>query len=68
MISAYLDRFEEAWGVLLLGDEMKKVHFPRAYLPSGLREGDYVTIDIRYDKERTEAAEDEALSLLHEEG
>ena len=68
MISAYIDRYEGDLAVLLLGEEMKKVNFPRAYLPSGLREGDYVTIDIRYDKERTEAAEDEALSLLHEEG
>jgi len=68
MISAYLDRFEEGWAVLLLGDAMKKVNFPRSCLPSGLHEGDYVTMDIRYDKERTEAAEAEALSLLHEEG
>ena len=30
MISAYLDRFEEGWATLLLGDEMKKVNFPRA--------------------------------------
>lgn len=68
MISAYLDRFEEGWAVLLLGDEMKKMNVPRAYLPQGVQEGDYLTIDIRYDKDKTEAAEAEALSLLHEEG
>ena len=64
MISAYLDRYEEDFAVLLLGDEMKKLNFPKAYLPDGLNEGDYITIDIRFDKETTEQAEQEALDLL----
>ncbi|MCI6100854.1 MAG: DUF3006 domain-containing protein [Selenomonas sp.] len=67
MISAYLDRFEEDKAVLLLGDDMKKCNFPRKYLPDGLNEGDYVKIDIQYDKEATEAAEAEAQALLHDE-
>mgnify|MGYP000237739801 CR=1 FL=1 len=33
MISAYLDRFEDDLAVLLLGDEMKKVNFPKCFLP-----------------------------------
>ena len=67
MISAYRDRFEEDKAVLLLGDDMKKCNFPRAYLPDGLNEGDYIKIDIQYDKETTEAAEAEAQALLHDE-
>ena len=67
MISAYLDRFEEDNAVLLLGDDMKKCNFPRSYLPDGLNEGDYVKIDIQYDKETTEAAEAEAQALLRDD-
>ena len=67
MISAYLDRFEEAYAVLYLGDEMKKANFPRAYLPEGLHEGDYIKIDITFDQAKTEAAEAEAQALLEEE-
>ncbi|MCI6085380.1 DUF3006 domain-containing protein [Selenomonas sp.] len=67
MISAYIDRFEEDKAVLLLGDDMKKVNFPKSYLPDGLAEGDYITMDIAYDKEATEAAEEEARKLMSEE-
>lgn len=31
MISAYLDRFEGDLAVLLLGEEMKKVNFPKRF-------------------------------------
>ena len=63
MISAYLDRFEGDFAVLYLGDDMKKVNFPRAYLPEGLNR-DYLHLDISYDKEKTEQAEQEALDLM----
>ena len=39
MIPAYIDRFEESFAVLYLGEEMKKVNFPKAFLPAGLKEG-----------------------------
>ena len=64
MISAYLDRFEENCAVLLLGDAMKKVNFPREFLPAELSEGDYLTIAVARDAAATEAAEDAALALL----
>jgi hypothetical protein len=64
MISAYLDRFEDDLAVLLLGEAMKKVNFPKCFLPEGVGEGDYLKIDITYDKEATEKAEQEALDLL----
>lgn len=64
MISAYVDRFEEAYAVLLLGDAMQKVNFPRGFLPGDIGEGDYIRISIERDAAATEAAEDEALALL----
>ena len=67
MISAYLDRFEDDLAVLLLGDEMKKVNFPKCFLHEGVGEGDYLKIDIAYDKEATEKAEQEALDLLKDD-
>ncbi len=69
MISAYIDRFEGDLAVLYLGagDNMKKVNFPKSYLPEGVGEGDYLRIDIRYDREATEKAEQEALELLKDD-
>lgn len=64
MISAYIDRFEEDIAVLYLGDEMKKVNFPKEFLPEGVGEGDYLRIDIAYDKEATDRAAQEALDLM----
>lgn len=64
MISAYIDRYEGDLAVLLLGDNMKKVNFPKEYLPADVNEGDYITIDIALDKEANERAEAEALELL----
>ena len=66
MISAYIDRYEGDLAVLLLGEEMKKVNFPRKFLPDEVNEGDYITIDIALDKEANEAAEQEALELLRD--
>lgn len=65
-ISAYYDRDEGNLAVLLLGDDMKKVNFPRAYLPSDVHEGDYLLLDISYDKETTEQAEREAMAIRDE--
>ena len=64
MISAYLDRFEGDLAVLLLGDSMVKVNFPRAVLPNDAAEGDYLKLAIERDAAATDAAEDEALELL----
>ena len=38
MISAYIDRYEGELAVLLLGESMKKVNFPREFLPDGVGE------------------------------
>lgn len=66
-VSAYLDRFEGDLAVLYLGDDMKKVNFPKKYLPEGVSDGDYLQLDIAYDEEATKQAEQEALDLLHDE-
>ena len=66
MISAYLDRFEGEFAVLLLGNAMVKVNFPRNFLPEGISEGDYLTISMARDAAATEAAEDAALEMLKE--
>ena len=66
MISAYLDRFEGDLAVLLLGDAMIKVNFPRRFLTEDVSEGDYLTISIVRDAAATAAAEDAALDMLKE--
>ncbi len=66
MISAYIDRYEGELAVLLLGEEMKKVNFPRKFLPAEAGEGDYIRIDIALDNEANEEAEAEALELLRD--
>ena len=65
MISAYLDRFEGKYAVLLLSDAMEKVNFPKNFLPADVSEGDYLTISMERDAATTEAAEAEALELLN---
>ena len=64
MISAYLDRFEGDLAVLLLGDAMVKVNFPRVFLPKDVAEGDYLKLTIERGTAGRDAAEDEALELL----
>ncbi|MCR5756374.1 MAG: DUF3006 domain-containing protein [Selenomonas sp.] len=66
MISAYIDRYEGDLAVLLLGEDMKQVNFPRKYLPADVGEGDYIKLDIALDKEANDAASAEALELLQD--
>ncbi|MGN0941043.1 MAG: DUF3006 domain-containing protein [Selenomonadaceae bacterium] len=66
MIKAVIDRFEGKKAVLLVGDDEKEVVFPADELPDGLSEGDYISIDIAYDEEATQAAAAEAEALLAE--
>lgn len=65
MISAYIDRFEGDLAVLLLGDVMKKVNFPREFLPAEVGEGDYIKINISLDEDANNDAADEAWNLLN---
>ncbi|MBQ8682705.1 MAG: DUF3006 domain-containing protein [Selenomonadales bacterium] len=63
-ISAVIDRFEEDKAVLLLEDAAAQAVFPRICLPREAKEGDYLTIMVAVDEERTREAGSEADSLL----
>jgi hypothetical protein len=65
-MQAVIDRFEENKAVLLLGDEEMKVIFPKQYLPDGVKEGDYLQIDIAYDEAATAVAKSESERLLRD--
>ena len=62
MISGYIDRIEEDLAVILTEDEEYQINYPAALLPDKVGEGDYLTIDIFYDEEKTKAAMAEAMS------
>ena len=64
MLSAVIDRFEEDKAVLLVGDKEIKVNFPRKLLDKKLKEGDYITLDIKYDAKTTKEAQEEVQNLL----
>lgn len=60
---AVLDRVEEDKAVLLFGDEEAKGVIPVACLPPEAEEGDYLTISIEVDDQKTRAARAEAAAL-----
>ena len=64
MISAVIDRFEEDKVVLLVGEDEQKVVFPKNLLDENLKEGDYLSIDIKYDEVDTKKAVAEIEDLL----
>lgn len=64
MISAVIDRFEEDKVVLLVGKDEQKVVFPKNLLDKNLKEGDYLSIDIKYDEVATKKAVAEIEDLL----
>ena len=74
IISVYLDRIEElengtSEAVLLVddgGDEYSaQVILPAEFLPANVSDGDYLTIKISYDEEKTQAAFETARQLLN---
>ena len=64
MISAVIDRFEEDKVVILVGEDEQKVVFPKNLLDENLKEGDYLSIDIKYDEVATKKAVAEIEDLL----
>ena len=64
MISAVIDRFEEDKVVLLVGEDEQKVVFPKNLLDENLKEGDYLSIDIKYEEVDTKKAVAEIEDLL----
>lgn len=63
-VQAVIDRFEASKAVLLVGDHEMQVIWPKAILPTGVREGDILQIDVRIDEKATIAAKMESESLL----
>ena len=47
---AVIDRFENGWAVLLVGDEGRKVDVPRKALPKGAREGHWLQVEVEGDR------------------
>lgn len=75
VFSVYLDRIEEledgtADAVLLLDDGGEEysaqIVIPANCLPDDVSEGDYLTIKISYDEEKTKAAFETARRLLND--
>lgn len=62
-IEAVIDRFEGSKAVLLVDHETKNAVLPRVCLPQESKEGDYLTITIAVDEEKTRLAREEAESL-----
>lgn len=58
-LTGVLDRLEEEYGVILLGEEEIKVNWPRAFLPANIREGQYVSFDLTIDYKKTEESKKE---------
>jgi len=68
--SAYLDRFEGDFAVLYIEDTVgktRKVNLPRECVPDSVSDGDYLTLSVSFDAEKTKQAEEEALSLLDDD-
>lgn len=64
VVGAVIDRYEGDKAVLLVGEEEKQVVFPTEALPAGLDEGDYIRLEISFDPQATEQAQQEADALL----
>ncbi len=68
----YLDRIEEledgtAEAVLLTDeDDPAQIILPANFLPDDVSDGDYLTLKISYDAEKTQAALESARKLLNE--
>lgn len=63
-VRAVVDRIEECYAVVLLGDQGHHLDWPLEYLPECIREGMLLSFTIEVDSEATTAAEDEIESLI----
>jgi hypothetical protein len=60
-----IDRFEDGYAVLLVREkEQTHIDFPSDLLPEGCREGDILDIEIKQDKESTEATRKRVSDLI----
>ena len=66
MLEAYIDRIEEGLAVVLVQDGAYQLEWPVELLPEGLGEGDYITLSMVKNEAKTQAALEEALSLMED--
>ena len=62
---AVVDRFEGEYAVLLIEEDKIRVDFPRKLLPDGTREGSWLTVNLKLDRERTKKQEEKIAELLN---
>ena len=63
-LQAVIDRFEGNKAVLLVGDDEAQLVWPRHILPSEVKEGDILRIDLQVDSQATANAKIGAENLL----
>jgi hypothetical protein len=63
-IKAVVDRFEHDKAILLIGESEVSVVWPRTSLPSTVKEGDHLKLEIAIDKNSTADARLKAEQLL----
>lgn len=61
-----IDRFEEGKAVLIIGDELDTVVWPRDLLPRAAQEGDILTVTISVDSAATAAAKRKVETVLEQ--
>ncbi len=62
-MKAVVDRIEEDYAVLLIGEEEARVDFPKHLLPRGVGEGAWLELNITHDPD-AEAAQRQKISSL----
>lgn len=65
-LTATVDRIEEQYAVLLVGEPPASINWPVALLPEPVQEGDVLTVEWQHDRAETEKVRDEAAALLAE--
>lgn len=63
-IQAFVDRIEGDKAVLLVGEKAEAVIIPAKYLPKEAGEGAVLTIEIRFDAEKTAEASENIKSII----
>jgi len=53
-MKAVIDRFEEGYAIVLVGDEEFKVDIPKELIPKGAKEGSWLKFNLELDPEGTE--------------
>ena len=49
-VKAVIDRFEEEWAILLMGEDERRVEVKRQELPDEASEGDWLLLEIEDDR------------------